>query len=84
MEEEVQMVPASQESFFAVLDELEPEQFDITPNNRVEETKDPADLIPMALGICKQVNDIKGNFLFKTLFDSGATHVMVKKSALPK
>ena len=84
LEESTQQAHDETESFFNVLDELEPEQFDIQPNINLELTRETVDLIPMALAVCKQVNEIQGNFLYKSLFDSGATHVMVKKSALPK
>ena len=40
-------------------------------------------MVPSTLSICRKINETEGKYYFKSLFDSGATEVMVKKAALP-
>ena len=63
----------------------EPEYGDDTVCNDVRQ-KQPAtkDLSPHTMGQVSRVNNLSGIFTFKTLFDSGATLDLVKRSALPR
>lgn len=65
-------------------DEIDPTPTTITS---IEEDGDDGEevstLLPITLAIAKQINDIKGQFLFKSLLDHGGSHVLVNKQSLP-
>ena len=57
----------------------------ITYNSRKEQPEvAQVDLSPLTIGQAARVGNIDKRMIFKTLFDSGATGNMVKRSALPK
>ena len=67
------------------IDDMEPELYGLfndesTEPNRADST---ADLIPVTLATARKVSDSTGNFLFKALLDTGGSHVMIRKAALP-
>jgi hypothetical protein len=41
-------------------------------------------MVQSTIAISKQINDIKGRFIYKALLDHGGSHVIIKKSTLPK
>ena len=49
-----------------------------------EPRKDSVDLSPLTLAQAAKISDKEGRFIFKTLFDTGATGNMMKKAAIPK
>lgn len=50
----------------------------------VAQARKKKDVSPYTMAQVKKVNDSEGIYMFKTLFDSGSTLNMVKKSALPR
>jgi len=62
---------------------------DDAPNDNPTATTPPEStqreaMIPTTLTIAKRINDVSGQFLFKSLLDPGGSHVLINKRALPK
>ena len=70
------------------VDDMEPELYGLfhnSDNNSNATPTEPAtDLIPVTLATARKVSEAQGNFLFKALLDTGGSHVMVRKAALPR
>ena len=43
-----------------------------------------SDLIPTTLAVSKQINEVKGHFVFKTLLNHRGSHVLIQRRCLPK
>ena len=82
-------IKSGAEAFFT--DDLEPEYSDLreipeTPAQVTLPTAENTDLVPTSstLATCKSINNKPGNYLLKSLFDSGATECMCNKQVLPR
>lgn len=78
---------SSPDVYHMEVDDMEPELYGLFHNDNETTNQTPsestADLIPATLATARKVSETKGNFLFKALLDTGGSHVMIRKAALP-